>query len=372
MPKTIAFCLFKYFTHGGLQRDMLRIALACQQAGATIRVYTMHWDGPRPDGFDIRLVPTHGLTNHGRAGQFAAHVQRLLAADPVSLVVGHNRMPGLDVYFGSDVCFAEECLLKNPIERLSPRCRAYLILEQAVFAPASQTHILLISPRQVQDYKKHYGLADERFTLLPPGLDDSFRLSENPAQARRRIRAEFDLGDDGYLLLHIGSAFHRKGVDRAIKAMAALPEPLRNRTVFVVAGHGKETPYRFLAWRLGVGKNFQPAGVRHDIPALMTAADVLLHPARVENTGLTLLEALSCGLPVMCSAACGYASYIAESSGGIVLEEPFNQEQMNNKLVEMLNPDRRETFRTAIEAYRRRTPLSGLLEGAVACILARL
>ena len=174
MPKTIAFCLFKYFTHGGLQRDMLRIALACQQAGAAIRVYTMQWEGPQPEGFDVRIVPTRSRTNHGRAKQFAAEVQRLVAADPVALVVGHNRMPGLDVYFGSDVCFAEELLLKNPFERLLPRCIAYVVLERAVFSPESKTHILLISPRQVQDYKKHYGLTDDRFTLLPPGWMTGF------------------------------------------------------------------------------------------------------------------------------------------------------------------------------------------------------
>ena len=167
VQKTIAFCLFKYFTHGGLQRDMLRIAQSCQQAGMGIRVYTMHWEGPQPDGFDVRIVPTRGWTNHGRAETFADQVRDLLKADPVSLVVGFNRMPGLDVYFGSDVCFAEELLHKNPLRRLTPRCRTYLKLEQAVVGPASKTHLLLISPTQIEDYRKHYDLLDSRFMLLP-------------------------------------------------------------------------------------------------------------------------------------------------------------------------------------------------------------
>jgi glycosyltransferase involved in cell wall biosynthesis len=84
----------------------------------------------------------------------------------------------------------------------------------------------------------------------------------------------------------------------------------------------------------------------------MTAADVLLHPARVENTGLTLLESLACGLPVLCTAACGYATYIAESSGGIVLNEPFNQDQMNKALAEMLDRDQLKQYCTTIKAYR--------------------
>ena len=43
--QTLAFCLFKYFPHGGLQRDMLRIALACQLRGYSIDVYTTSWEG---------------------------------------------------------------------------------------------------------------------------------------------------------------------------------------------------------------------------------------------------------------------------------------------------------------------------------------
>ena len=372
MKKTIAFCLFKYFTHGGLQRDMLRIAQCCQQAGVGIRIYTMHWEGPQPEGFDVRIVPTRGWTNHGRGRNFADQVGDLLDADPVSLVVGFNRMPRLDVYFGSDVCFAEELRHKNPLRRLIPRCRTYLELEQTVIGPSSKTHLLLISPTQIDDYRKHYGLLDSRFTLLPPGLDDSFKLSEDPAEARRRIRAEFGAGTDDFLLLHVGSAFKRKGVDRAIRALAALPESQRERSVLIVAGQGKEAAYRRLAKRLGVGPNVRLAGVRHDVPALMTAADFLLHPARVENTGLTLLEGLGCGLPVLCTAACGYANYISESSGGVVLNEPFSQGQMNKALAEMLDREQLNQYRTAIEAYCNYTPLSGLLENAVDTILSKV
>ena len=46
----IAFCLYKYFPFGGLQRDFLRIALACQARGHAVRVYTLEWRGEVPEG----------------------------------------------------------------------------------------------------------------------------------------------------------------------------------------------------------------------------------------------------------------------------------------------------------------------------------
>ncbi len=41
---TIAFCLFKYFPYGGLQRNMVRIAQECQRRGCNVRIYTLSSD----------------------------------------------------------------------------------------------------------------------------------------------------------------------------------------------------------------------------------------------------------------------------------------------------------------------------------------
>ena len=53
----IAFCLYKFFPFGGMQRDFLRIALACQVRGHAIRVYVGEWQGEIPPGFEVVQVP---------------------------------------------------------------------------------------------------------------------------------------------------------------------------------------------------------------------------------------------------------------------------------------------------------------------------
>jgi UDP-glucose:(heptosyl)LPS alpha-1,3-glucosyltransferase len=93
----LAFCLYKYFPYGGLQRDFLRIALASQARGHSVRVYTLEWDGELPPGFELVRVPVRALSNHRRYEKFTAWVQRDLAARPADRVVGFNKMPGLDV-----------------------------------------------------------------------------------------------------------------------------------------------------------------------------------------------------------------------------------------------------------------------------------
>ena len=208
----LAFTLFKYFPFGGLQRDFLRIALACQARGHSIRVYTLSWQGEIPDGFEVVQVPVKGLTNPRRYEKFVAWVQKDLARRRADRVVGFNKMPGLDVYYSADPCYEDKArTLRNPFYRLSGRYRHFSAFERAVFGPDSATEILLISARQQPLFEKHYGTAAGRFHLLPPVLAPDRRAPPDAAQIRHEFRREFGLGDDDLLLVQIGSGFKTKG-----------------------------------------------------------------------------------------------------------------------------------------------------------------
>lgn len=334
----LAFCLYKYFPFGGLQRDFLRIALACQKQGHAIRVYTLSWQGEVPAGFELVVVPVKALTNARRYAKFTAWVQRDLAARPVARVVGFNKMPGLDVYFAADPCFEEKAqTLRNPLYRLTGRYRHFADYERAVFAPESRTEILMISQVQQPFFERHYATPPSRFHLLPPGIALDRRAPPDAPVIRSEFRAEFGLGDDALLLLQIGSGFKTKGLDRSLLALAHLPEALRARTRLIAIGQDEPSQFKRMAASLGLSGQVDILAGRDDIPRFLLGADLLLHPAYNENTGTVLLEALVAGLPVFCSAVCGYAHYIDEASGGRVIPEPFVQATMDNDLREMLS-----------------------------------
>ena len=120
----IAFCLFKYFPFGGISRDLERIARENLSRGHTVRVYTLSWEGPPMDGVDVVVTPVKGLTNHTRYARFAQWVAEHLREYPVDLVVGMNKMPGIDVYYAGDSCYEEKSQTqRNWLYRLSPRYR---------------------------------------------------------------------------------------------------------------------------------------------------------------------------------------------------------------------------------------------------------
>jgi len=335
---TIAFCLFKYFPHGGLQRDFLRIALECQRRGASIRVYTLLWEGPVPEGFDVRIVPVRAFSNHRRAAKFSKRVQsdlRLPTSD--LLVVGFNKMPGLDFYYAADGCYREKVMnQRSALYRLSPRFRGYERFERAVFSAGSETEILMISEAQAPLFVKHYGTPPERMHFLPPNISRDRIAPPNAPEIREAFRKENGLPDDTKLVVQIGSGFITKGVDRSIRALAALPDAVREKTVFWVVGKDRKDRFERLARKLGVADRVVFTGGRDDIPRILLGADLMLHPAYNENTGTTLLEAVASGLPVICTETCGFSGHIEMAGCGAVIPEPFDQSVLNRRLEELL------------------------------------
>ncbi|MDR0996891.1 MAG: glycosyltransferase family 4 protein [Zoogloeaceae bacterium] len=333
----LAFILYKYFPFGGLQRDFLRIALACQRRGHEIAVFTLKWEGEIPDGFDLAIAPVHAFFNHRRNERFSAWVEARLQQRPADRVIGFNKMPGLDFYYAADPCFAEKArTLRSPLYRLSARYQHFAAYEQAVFAPRAKTRILMISATQKPFFIAHYQTPEKRFAMLPPGLSRDRLAPDNADEIRAEVRREFGLAEDDRLVLQIGSGFKTKGLDRSLLALAALPDALRRQTRLFAIGQDNPTPFIHQARRLGLSEQVRFFPGRGDIPRVLLAGDLLIHPAYHENTGTVLLEALAAGRPVLTTAVCGYAHYVEESQGGIVLPEPFAQPALNAALADLL------------------------------------
>ena len=238
-----------------------------------------------------------------------------------------------------DPCFEEKArTLRSPLYRLGGRYRCFSAMERAVFTPERHTKILLISQVQYPFFERHYGTPSKRFHLLPPGISLDRRAPVNAAAIRAVFRTEFGLRDDDLLLLFIGSSgFGTKGLDRCLKALASLPEALRNRTRLFVIGKDKPRFYRRQAHSLGLIQQVVFLGGRDDVSRFLLGADLLIHPAYSENTGTVLLEAVVAGLPVLVTDVCGYAHYINEAEAGCLIPSPFTQKALDARLFEMLD-----------------------------------
>ena len=254
-------------------------------------------------------------------------------------------MPGLDVYYAADVCYAEKVAQeKGFFYRLTSRYRHYAAFERATFEQGKATQLLMLTDKQIADFQKHYQTEAERFHILPPGIYPDRKYNQQIPNSREIYRQKNDITEQQHLLLQVGSDFTRKGVDRSIEALASLPEALRHNTLLFIVGQDKPRKFEALAEKHGVRANVHFFSGRNDVAELMAAADLLLHPAYQEAAGIVLLEAITAGLPILASSVCGYAHYIEDANCGVVIEEPFRQGMLNEVLREALT---QSSLRTA-------------------------
>lgn len=362
----LVFCLFKYFPFGGLQRDFLRIAQESVARGHTVDVYTMQWEGEIPAGITVNNIAVSGLSNHRCALQFIKKLQQSLRRKNYNVIVGFNKMPGLDVYYAADSCYAAKAQAQHRwFYRCMPRYRYFFYNEKAVFHQDAKTKILLLSNAEKKHFITYYQTPEQRFYLLPPGISRDRIAPENAQEIRQSFRQEFSIADTQQLLLMVGSGFRTKGVDRAIQALASLPLALKKNTLLMIIGADNEKPYLKLAQRLSVVDQIKFLGGRHDVPRFLLGADLLIHPAYRENTGTVLLEAIVAGLPVLASEVCGYAHHIVQADAGLMIPEPFRQEQFNHMLLEtLMTMDKKHWQKNAL-TYAQRADIYRLPQSAV-------
>jgi glycosyltransferase involved in cell wall biosynthesis len=162
-------------------------------------------------------------------------------------------------------------------------------------------------PQDRADLIALYGGHPARLSTVPCGYDPE----EFGAGDRRRARAALGLADDEFVVLQLGRIVPRKGIDNVVRALAPL---VRERGVdarLLVVGGEADTPcetatpelrrLRLLAEALGVRDRVTFTGRRrrNALRAYYNAADVFVTTPWYEPFGITPLESMACGTPVV-------------------------------------------------------------------------
>lgn len=337
-PLSIALVIVRYFDFGGLQNEMLRIAKILVERGHKVEVITSDWEGEVITNIDRHVVPITAKINHKKIQQLAEILQNRVKQKHFDCVIGFNKIPGLDFYFAGDVCLAEKIdKEKPPLVKLLPRYRFYLKFEKSVFGKDSNTHILLLAHGAAVTYQHYYQIQQYRLHPIPPGVaKDRFEMNFDRQKAKLFLRNEWKLSEQANIIIHIGSAFYRKGVDRIIEAISCLPTSLKKNTWLFVIGNDEPKKYSVLAQKLDIEDQVIFTGPRNDVDVFYQGADFLVHPAREECAGMTIMEALYCALPVITTENSGFAWHVQKAEAGSVIEYPFSQKQLNQVLEKLL------------------------------------
>lgn len=141
----------------------------------------------------------------------------------------------------------------------------------------------------------------EGYTVIRNAIDiEKFRF--DPA-ARERIRAEFGISGDTFVVGHVGRFWEQKNHVFLVETFLRVLEKKPDAVLFLVGSGGREEEIKKLVQSLSIADRVVFAGVRSDVHLLMSAFDVFAFPSLYEGLGIVAVEAQANGMPAVCSEA---------------------------------------------------------------------
>ena len=174
-----------------------------------------------------------------------------------------------------------------------------------------------------EDYKraeKHFHAKRNEYV---PGVGIDIEKFGNPGVDKTAKRKELGVPDDAILFLSVGELNENKNHALVLRALSKLRD-INYR--YIIAGAGSRDSYlQSLAEELGISNRFKLLGRRNDVPELLAAADVYLLPSIREGLNVSVMEAMSAGLPVILNNIRGNNDLITDGKGGALC--PLNDEK---------------------------------------------
>ncbi|MFQ5514637.1 MAG: glycosyltransferase family 4 protein [Myxococcota bacterium] len=304
---------------GGAELDALRTAQELAKLGHEVTVVCRSVELDAPPGVHLRRVRVPRIWQPLRVRLFSERAARA-TAHGFDLVHSFARTRRQQIYRsggGSHAEYMERVYRQPRLQRaLSPRHRAILGVEEAVFADPSQI-IHCIAKRGAEEIAQRYAVPRERLVVIYNGVDTARFHPERRAMHRQRLRSRLRL--EGPVALFVGGGLHRKGLDRAIRGLANA----RTSAQLLVVGGGRKEPARRLAVELGVAERVHFLGHRHDVETWHAAADLLVLPTRYDPFGNAVLEGMASGLPVATTREAGASELIEDGKNGFLLDDDF-------------------------------------------------
>ncbi|WP_158824709.1 glycosyltransferase family 4 protein [Mucilaginibacter lacusdianchii] len=220
---------------------------------------------------------------------------------------------------------------KFPAERLQ--------IEENVVQQAD--YIIAECPQDRDDLINYYKAPSYKITIVPCGFSDQEFYPIEKATARRILK----INTDKHIILQLGRMVPRKGVDNVIRSLSKLKD--KQSVLLLVVGGDCDEPdpvlcpeigrLQQIAAELGVEASVQFTGrkTREQLKFYYAAADIFISTPWYEPFGITPLEAMACGTPVIGSNVGGIKYTVVDGETGSLVA-PEQPQQLAEKIEELV------------------------------------
>lgn len=270
----------------------------------------IQWDIPLLDGYTWVEIPNKGTDSEGFWGLYNPGLWKFVREgnfDAVFCHTGYIRASFWITYlaskfsrsaflFGTDATTLtplDQRMWKRPVKRFFWPF-LYRLASQAI-APSTGTRELLRS----------LGLPEERIILIPYVVDNDWWQAKSAEVDRNAVRASWGAGPDTAVVLFCAKLQPWK---RPLDLLQAFAKAGVSNSLLILAGEGPlREELQAASARLGISDRVRFLGFvnQTQLPALYTAADVMVLPSEYDAFGVVVNEAILCGCPVIASNSVG-------------------------------------------------------------------
>src|SRR4051812_16453167 len=242
-------------------------------------------------------------------------------------------------------------------------------IEKHIVADADQ--LIAECPQDRDDLIAHYGADPSKITIVPCG----FNPKEFYPMDKATARAFLNLDNDEKIILQLGRMVPRKGVDNVIRAIGRLKDygyPLR----LMIVGGEADTPDPVLTPEI---KRLQQIAEEEKVADKIiftgrrgrdvlkyyyAAADIFISTPWYEPFGITPLEAMACGTPVIGANVGGIKYSVVDCHTGFLVP-PHQPDELAEKIIHLLDDEKlyRVMQRNAIKRVNRFFTWSKVADG---------
>lgn len=344
----IALIRQDYHKHGGAERYVYHLSGELARRGHEVHIFAhtgkeevhrlnkLNNSMNSSNSINFHRVPVVGGAAFLKTLSFALFSRRQLKKAKFDIIHSFDRTLYQDVYRAGDGCHREWLSrslkiasngLSRMMVRLNPLHLTLLFLEKRIFKKCKR--IIAIAKIGKEEIIKHYGVNSGRITVIYNGVDsDEF----NPGSRELLpggVREQFNLSQDDFVILFVGSGWRRKGLSYLIKAVALLD---REKVKLLIVGKDGKRPYSHLVRRLGLEGKVIFIGGTSEAANFYSSGDVFVLPTLYEPFGNVCLEALATGLPIIISKCAGAAEIITDGKNGLLLNNPMDPEEIARKI----------------------------------------
>ena len=161
------------------------------------------------------------------------------------------------------------------------------------------------------------GLAADRLVRLPCGFDGS--RAELTAEERRLRRAELGAAEGDTALIYVARFWPEKAHAGLLEGFRRIAERRGGVRLWLAGSGPEEERIRALADRLGLSDRVRFLGYRRDVPELLAAADLQVHPSDLEGVAQAVCEGMLAGLPIVATAVGGLTEVLHDGQTAVLV-----------------------------------------------------